>query len=392
MAVKTASISKSKENKPVTEAEPPGSSSPACKTDKSGRRSLSGEMEKLQAMKLKKRDEAAQGTGAAKPTSLASRFFGAPQIKPTPPPNVEEDNPDQGHVESDGEVEEVEVGNVSVGTMVLQVDDEEYLEIEFELDEVEQEEGYRSPSPTLDNIRVSSPAFVPSPDYGKRSTTKEEVNEPPSHVDEEDGWGDAEDVFSSPIAARTLKKPAETLRLSPKPRKSFPPIGRSNSPICFTRQEKPTTLLVCNTPSPTKSQAVSAKQETLTVDLGAFFDSFEGSSMTPDNSQEGSSGVFDTDHSPAQKGRPKITGEHPAPSVADYAPESDFDAVAESELEDGETEEDRWEKEQARKMQKVAQGWKARYSLGSPHPPPVSFSLNLIPIFDIAVKTLMSYL
>jgi hypothetical protein len=129
--------------------------------------------------------------------------------------------------------------------------------------------------------------------------------------------------------------------------------------------------LVCETPSPTKSQVVSVKQETLTVDLGAFFDSFEGRSMTPDNSQEGSSGVFDTDRSLARKGSTE-TGEYLTSPLGDHAPESDFDAVAESELEDGETEADRWEKERARKVQKVAQGWKTRYSLASPPTPRVS--------------------
>lgn len=365
MAPKSAPLIKSKENFPVQSSSvSAGPSGSACKTTGSGRRSLSGEMERQQANRLQQKEEATKTSGLTKVSASTSRFFTTKAAKSH---NVTLPAKDAPLPAADDALESK--GDISAGTLVVQVDGEEYLEIEFELDGVEQESGYQSPSPTSDDdIRVSSPGFIPSPDYGRNLARKKESVLSAGFADEEDGWGDAEEVFSSPIVSRAINGSAQPLVINPRSKEPLPSVERPINPAVSAPPSKPSTLLVCTTPSPTKTEIAGTPRNkpTLIVDLGAIFSSFEGSVPSPGNSQEGSSGVLDTDHSLRRKGKGVDSqGLYLTSPLGDSAPESDFDAVAESELDENGTEEDQWKAEENRRLQTVAQGWKARFSLGA---------------------------
>ena len=359
---KSARASTIKVKPPISKPGLPGSSGPACKTDKSGRRSLSGEMEKLQESKRRAKAEATATTSTTKASNLASRFFGASPADQAVSLEPAGDRADPRADDSEEAVQETDAGNVSAGTLVVQTDEEECLELELELDEVEQEEGYRSLSPTFGDIRASSPDFISSPDCRKRGDGTAKKRASSGSLDEDD-WGDVDDVFSSPIRARTVvKKPVESTRSSPKSGDVTLPLDGPIFSTASTSRKQRSILLVRDTPSPTKPDDVPAKQGILSVDLGALFESFERSG----NGQAGPSGVLDRDQNLTRTSTTAFTEETQPSSLGDSAPESDFDAVAESDLEGGETEADEWEMEQVRKLQKVAQGWRARFSLDSP--------------------------
>ncbi|KAG8824015.1 Rad2 nuclease [Serendipita sp. 399] len=316
-------------------------------TRSSGKRTLSGEMEKIQEEKKRQKE---QIPAALNESSTCSRFFSVKRV----PKGVEDSEQiakDAQPVTSFDTTESgVEVGDVSIGTLVVELDDEEVLEIDFEIEEtVEQEEGYRSASPSFSlDEAPSSASSVPSPEKTQIHSTESESLTQDS--DNKAVWGEDDEVLSSPVAPRTQQIGK---RLSNK-KLSLPPIITREEVLAKTVQK----IVPLKSNSTVDLNVDDRKGMTLAPDLSGLFSSFErkvqrspGSPISVDKREN------------ARKG--STTTEPLSPVLKDGVPESDFDAVGESDYERCQSPDKEWEEEQEQRFQAVAQGWRSRFSLGN---------------------------
>lgn len=316
----------------------------------SGMRTLAGEQEKIQASKVKK--VLVSHTAVMKTGLESSHFFGTRTAALDTSP-IDSPSKPQRSVQGDA--------HTNVDVTVVEKDQEEAVEVDVE--PVDQEEGYRSPSPSFAEIRGSSPVFVPSPIKENKSTD----------IDD-DGWED-EEVLSSPVKP-SMQKRASRLQPSVKNFSAITSTDFASAVPTITQFEKEIISLVSPTPSPRRGGG--EEHTILAPDLSSFFESFESIG----NSQEGSSGVplseRSTDEGPSVNASDDVNdgvvGEFvtsPISPIGDGVPESDFDAVAESDFEGARDEEDKWEEEEERRLKIIAKGWRTRYSLGNSAVQPV---------------------
>jgi hypothetical protein len=334
-------------------------------TKGSGARTLSGETERLQAQKQKQQEDA-----QAKKTLASSRYF-------QPKSAVQEAAPVREVVDLCGEDEEEgeRSSEQSAGTLIVQIDGEEVFELEIGLDgEVEQEEGYRSLSPTLSDIQVSSPVGSPT----REGESDEEVPSPEtvragSKREMSEVWAGVEEVLSSPIAARKRQSITE---MSIKKRAS----GETREGVVTTKTTvREVICLVSTTPSPvkpTESQVETQEEETqLQGDLSSFFASFE--SGTSGGASSGGGAGPNSRLSSFESSKSKSSEVIVSSPVSECPPGSDFEAVAESDHEgkEGQSrevgEEGEEEEEttllfkQKSRLDTIAAGWRNRFTLGS---------------------------
>ncbi|KDQ58543.1 hypothetical protein JAAARDRAFT_671449 [Jaapia argillacea MUCL 33604] len=164
----------------------------------SGKRTLADVMDQESEAKKKKLKGTTVGEGG-RPTIAHSRFFGGSPAIPAPSPIG--GPPNAGNLRVEGfEKENIDIEEID---LAIYVDDDIITEESRVDDGVEQEDGYISPSPSMneDTPELSSP-LRPEQSRG-------------GGWDEEDDFDGAE-VLSSPIAARTSSAANHSLREVPK--------------------------------------------------------------------------------------------------------------------------------------------------------------------------------
>ncbi|KAG8752882.1 Rad2 nuclease [Serendipita sp. 396] len=355
-------------------------------TRSSGKRTLSGEMEKIQEARQRQKEQVQRQPVSSNDPSSSSRFFSAKTIL-SPAEDGTLAPRDGKPVASTGKLQsETEAGDVSVGTLVVEFDDEEVFEIDFEVEEiVEQEEGYRSASsllsldeaPSSPSSSTSHASSVPSPEktQGQANSTESE----PLTQDSDKGtyWDEDDEVLSSPVAVRIKRTWKGTLEYN-NDAVPLPIISRAE--VIAKTMEKI---------APSKSMLPSAKGAddetmiTLAPDLSGLFSSFEQRNQGPRVRQNCSISVKEKSGESVSS----QAGVHlDASPLKDSVPESDFDAVEESDYEDSENidvgAEKEWEEEQERRFKTVAQGWRARFSLGSTKPSLLRRETSLSPVAE----------
>ncbi|CCA72785.1 related to EXO1-exonuclease which interacts with Msh2p [Serendipita indica DSM 11827] len=293
-------------------------------TKASGTRSLSSEMERIEDVRARRRDSIKKALNTITSPTISSRFFSTSAPVPTTLPDA---RPTSAENHSECKEQESTDEGAQSGTLILEINGEELELLEFAFepeDTVDQEEGYRSPSPSLSIDEVSSIASLEDAKPAKREG---------QDGDDEDGWGEEDDIPSPVKPSRALTKVLS--------------ISSTNDGTASA--EEPSTLPDIETQSPTDTSSL-----VLAPSLQDFFASFESASReclpksvtTPTTKQD------------------TIQAEQTATSpIKDFAPETDIDAVAESDYDRSETERD---EEQVRKETTIALAWRKRFSFAGP--------------------------